>query len=110
MADISTAAQADPTVRVRQLVATERGMQLESISLESRLLEDLGMEGDDAQEFFQRFAREFDVDLSAMRWRRHFSDEGFFSWSTPDIPVTVRDLIDAASAKRWSMDYSSKGE
>jgi hypothetical protein len=59
-------------------------------------------------EFFRRFSRDFDVDLSAMGWRRHFSDEGFFSWSIPDIPVTVRDLVEAASAKRWLLDYSSQ--
>jgi hypothetical protein len=110
MADASTVIQADLATRVRQLVAAERGMVLEDIAIDSRLLEDLGMEGDDAVKFFRRFAREFGVDLAGMRWRRHFSAEGFFSWWIPDIPVTVRDLVNAASAKRWLMDYSSKDQ
>ena len=108
MANTSPADQADLATRVRQLVAAERGMAIERIPLDSKLLEDLGMEGDDAVEFFRRFAREFDVDLSGMRWRRYFSAEDFFSWWIPDIPVTVRDLVHAASTKRWLMDCSSK--
>ena len=109
MADTATAPQpdlADLATRVRHLVAVERGMPVERISLHSSLRDDLGMEGDDAVEFFRRFVREFGVDLSGMRWRRHFCDEGFFSWTTPDIPVTVRDLVDAASTKRWTIAYS----
>ena len=85
-------------------------MGLAAISLESRLCEDLGMDGDDAWDFFQRFAREFGVDLSTMQWRRHFGAEGVISFWSPDIPVTVQNLVEAASAKRWLMTYPSKAK
>jgi hypothetical protein len=48
MADASTPTRTELTDRVRRSVAAERGIPFESIWLESRLLEDLGMEGDDA--------------------------------------------------------------
>ncbi len=42
----------------------------------TRLGEDLGMDGDDAVDFFEDFAETFRVDLADMRWDRHFGPEG----------------------------------
>lgn len=46
--------------------------------LDSRLLHDLGIDGDDALMLFQRYEREFGVDLTNLyaNWDQHFGPEG----------------------------------
>lgn len=64
--------------RVLALVAEERGVPVEKVRLEARLYHDLGMDGDDAAEFFDGLHAEFGTDLSALNevWSEHFNDEG----------------------------------
>jgi hypothetical protein len=52
-----------------------------SLTPETRLAQDLGMDGDDAVKFFDAFQRDFGVDLEDlhMRWDQHFSPEGTLS-------------------------------
>lgn len=60
------------------LVAEERGTEGSRIDLDSSLAQDLGMDGDDAVEFFKEFGEKFDVDLTALggHWNQHFTSEG----------------------------------
>jgi hypothetical protein len=46
------------------------------LSLETRIAHDLGMDGDDAVEFFKDFGEKFNVDFADLRWDRHFAPEG----------------------------------
>jgi hypothetical protein len=122
------------------------------ISLDSRLLQDLGLDGEDAIEFFEAYDDEFDVDLSVLieqNWKRHFGAVGGVRWGivagffvcfviseilerlirpVPQwmtylaliliwaglmqfwpfgarppalVPITVRDLVEAARAREW---------
>jgi acyl carrier protein len=66
------------TSRVIALLADETGVKPEKISLTSALNENLGMEGDDAVEFFQRFQKEFALDLRLLwdDWDYYFLLEG----------------------------------
>lgn len=61
------------------LIAHERGLPRHKVSLSSRLLHDLGMDGDDAVEFFQDFEKRYRPDLAPLyqHWDRHFGPEGF---------------------------------
>jgi hypothetical protein len=74
------------------------------IGLDSTLQEDLGMEEDDAQEFFEEFEKEFPGDYSALdaHWHRHFLPEptglGFPIWS---IPVAGLAVIPAIAIHAW---------
>jgi hypothetical protein len=54
--------------------ATERGR----IELDSALVQDFGMDGDDAHEFLLEFADNFHVDLVPLtpHWHQHFRSEG----------------------------------
>lgn len=63
--------------RVIAAVAKERRMQPSQITLDSRLYHDLGMYGDDADEFLAAFAKEMSVELSAlyMHWGLYFQPE-----------------------------------
>jgi hypothetical protein len=69
--------------KVIDFVALKRGMRREKISLSSRLSQDLGMDGDDAVEFFERFAKEFVVDIRPLSetWGQHFGAEVGPGWS-----------------------------
>jgi hypothetical protein len=64
--------------RILALVSEATGVKLEKLQLTSTLSGDLGMEGDDAVEFFEKFGSEFAVDLSGLYrdWKFNFSPEG----------------------------------
>jgi len=112
--------------RVKTLVARETSMRIERISLKTRIAQDIGCDGDDAAELFEAFAKEFDVDLTGIQWNKHFCGEGLppgglfgvlvavFGWAVrgkslcdDDFlePITLGDLVEAATAKRWVKDY-----
>jgi|MudIll2142460700_1097286.scaffolds.fasta_scaffold269067_2 acyl carrier protein len=88
----------------------------EPLSEDTRLLHDLGMDGTDAVEFMEAFSGEFDVDMSKLEFDRHFGPEVgiglidlfHFLYSRlfgkdllGVIPITLRDLVSAAKAKKW---------
>ena len=51
------------------------------LTADTRLAQDLGIDGEDAVEFFDEFQRDFGVDLVDlhMHWDQHFSPEGTLS-------------------------------
>jgi hypothetical protein len=63
--------------RIIEFTAEERGMKRKRILLSSRLSHDLGMEGDDGVDFFEKFGKKFSVDLEPLwkHWPRHFGPE-----------------------------------
>ncbi len=109
--------------RVRGLVSGYSGIPEAEITPETRLVEDLGMDGDDGDDFLAAFADEFDVDMGAMAPLNYFCDEGigppapslialashlnprFRAWvlhaSRGRRRITVRDLVASARAQRW---------
>jgi hypothetical protein len=78
---------------VIELVAEERGLAVAKVQLSSRLWHDLGMYGDDAVEFFEKFQNRYGVDLTALHqnWDCHFGPEGFGSLML--LPVMVLLLL-----------------
>jgi acyl carrier protein len=73
--------------RIIKFAAEEQGMKSEGIELSSRLSDDLGMDGDDAVDFFEKFGKKFSVDLELLwqHWRRHFGPE----FSGPSLGAIV---------------------
>lgn len=80
------------------------------------LLDQFGIDGDDAGELMESFARRFGVDGDNYRWYFHHSEEGsnfggvFFA--PPDrrvkrLPITPDILIEAIEAKKWPLEYPS---
>lgn len=63
--------------RIIEFTAAERSMKRKDILLSSCLSHDLGMDGDDAVEFFEKFGKDFNVDLELLwqHWRLHFGPE-----------------------------------
>lgn len=69
----------DPQSDVIDLLADERGLPREKVNLSDRLLQDLGMDGDDAVDFFIGVHERFGTDLTHLHehWSEHFGPEGF---------------------------------
>ena len=97
------------------LLAKKTGLKVAELSLDARLLHDLGVDGDDARELILAFAHEFGVDISAFRFSKHFRSEPSLLnvlWFLPShkeerierkVPVTIRDLVEAARSKTWNL-------
>ena len=95
------------------LIVGETGMKRNSVQRSSRLGQDIGMDGDDAVEFFEKFGEKFHVDLTALsdQWENHFGYEGLFG-SSPGfmvVTITVQDLVDAATSGNWVKRYHVPG-
>ncbi len=80
---------------VVELLAQQLGIPTSRISRTSRLLEDLGVDGDDAVELVDAFAGRFSPDLESLErhWSRHFGPEG---WSWPDRRLNYATLAGLA--------------
>lgn len=94
---------------VIEFVVRETSANRSRLSLDTRLREDIGIDGADAVDFFEHFASTFGVDLSGFDISRHFGPEASFNplhsifgtqrhW----VETTIRDLTRAVRLKRWS--------
>jgi hypothetical protein len=114
MADSEYYTPAEIAERVRMLVCRKSGLKDEVVRSESRLLHDLGITGDDAEELIVEFANSFSVDMSSFPFQRYFTGEPVtFShvlwmlrlkkdpiWKGK-ASLTVAQLVNAALAGRW---------
>jgi acyl carrier protein len=70
--------------QVVKFTCDQLGVKPAKVKSESRLNLDLGMDGDDAVEFFEKFKTQFSVDLEDLdiHWDQHFAHEGGpgFGW------------------------------
>lgn len=118
--------------RVRALVSAQSGVPEAEISLETRLLEDLGIDGDDGLDFLAAFADEFGVDLASVAPLNYFNEEGAFTGHATLVPVAarlspafrarlrraargmrslrLRDLVASARAGRWIRPPLPRGD
>ena len=64
-------------LRVKDRLAVKLAIDEDEIQMTYRLRSDLGLDGDSAVEFFQRYGEDFGVDLSELKaaWRFYFSPE-----------------------------------
>jgi acyl carrier protein len=65
------------------ILADERDLPAERLQLSDRLRQDLGMDGDDAVDFFNGLHERFGTDLTHLheQWSEHFGPEGFSCWT-----------------------------
>jgi hypothetical protein len=86
--------------RVLAFAARQCGMAVGKVDLMSRLVEDLGLDGDHAHEFFVAFGREFEVNLDALRgerWKSHFRPPDFSTGPAPAAIFLMLTLFLSAS-------------
>ena len=107
--------------QVKTFVAAAVAKSPNEIHPSATLLGDLGIDGDDADEFLSDFAKHFRVDMAGFVFADHFGTEGIYPWQIPRFvwnligeligrdphetaglkAVRVEDLIRAAKAKKW---------
>jgi acyl carrier protein len=99
--------------KVIAFVAEETSALRDEIGPATELGRDIGMDGDEAEEFMKAFQAAFDVDMQDFEFSRHFGPEAPFSliWyvfmlvfhrhSLKFEPIAVSDLVRAAREKRW---------
>jgi acyl carrier protein len=63
--------------RLTQFVYSVRWKYKQILTRETRLHDDLKIDGDDAVDFFIAFEKEFNVDISNFKLREYFNGEGF---------------------------------
>jgi hypothetical protein len=93
--------------RVILFVATSVALDPRTIDLSSRLLHDLGIDGDDASELLTDYSHVFQVDMQEFDFRRHFRSEPnllavLHRTTSRLVPVTLRELVGSARLGRWT--------
>jgi len=89
------------TLRVKRFVAENRAEKPTNIFLAMTLEDDLGITGDDADDFFKDLAKQFpDVNLDGLELSRHFGPEGFLG-GQGRCQLRVSDLVEAVRHNRW---------
>lgn len=92
------------------LIAEFTGYDSSWIQGSTRLMEDLGVDGDDAAELLQEFASRFKVDLSRFEFQRHFGPEAgwnpiaaayYLVVGSELEPISVKQLVEAAERGAW---------
>jgi hypothetical protein len=102
--------------------------------METSVVQDLGVAGDDADELFLAFDEKFGTDSSILDFERFFGHEGMWPWEAamgilfllwgmvrkvigkPLVEKTeeernmrVSDLVDAALTKKWNKKFEPSG-
>ena len=89
------------------------GCSEKNLSLDTRIGQDLGVDGDDAIELLEEYSRRFSVDLSEFQYNDYFGPEAalnpfyliyhLFIWLTKNRtilkPLYIRDLVEGAKKK-----------
>ncbi|MBI1926411.1 DUF1493 family protein [Candidatus Poribacteria bacterium] len=104
--------------RVKAFVAEHHRIAEKKFNPDTRLLEDLGIDGDDGVELIEAFCEEFEIDPSTIHISEYFGPEGcdligsLFGFlydllfdkeklRSTSTPITLHDLAESAQAKRW---------
>lgn len=99
---------------VLQIVAEQSGVKREKLDDDTRIGEDLHLDGDDVVELVEKVATTFRVDMTNYRWYHHHGPEGcnplwliVRPWwiRKTHIPLRVADLIEAARTGVWPIVY-----
>ncbi len=85
----------------------------EQLRPDSRLNQDLGVDGDDAYGLLIAFSEKFQVGPKGLTYLEHFGPEASLnpvtSWFPKSkIPITVDDLVQSAVSRKWQIRAKSQ--
>jgi len=97
---------------VFDIISRKTGIPISKLSLQQRLLQDLGIDGDDAAEVFIELSKVCAINLDTLQLEKYFRPEPnlFSVLRLPSsrraeleekLPVTIADLIHALDRGRW---------
>ena len=107
---------------VAEFIERETGFPQRMVQPSTTLLAEIGLDGDDAEQFFLAFAKRFGVALDGLNLSRHFGGEGFLGAGAVAVPIRlaqallgqdahkgaglkpicVAQLVQAVKSKRWA--------
>jgi acyl carrier protein len=94
--------------QVISFLASQLSMNPKRITLESSLVDDLRVAGEDGYRLMMDFGQQFGVDVSGLDVQAHFGREGgnplmlVVPGLRPKLrPLKVKDLVSAAERKKW---------
>ena len=113
--------------QVIELLAEVRYYPKEKIGMNTSIIDDLGVAGDDADELFLAFDKKFGTDSRNLDFKRFFGNEGMYPWELPLLvlkllwglvrllngktfivrrkpadDMKVSDFVEAAVSKKWN--------
>lgn len=113
----------DDVVLAEIIALAKHVSEVDSVGPNARLFSDLHLDGDVAREFMERFAGQYDVDMTNFVWLRYFGDEGFdmmgpafamaasvlstdfaLRWHQAreaEREITIEHLVDVARTRVW---------
>jgi len=98
---------------IKRFIHEFTGVAEKRIVNNTSLQKDLGIEGDDADDFMQTYAQKFNVDLESFKFTDYFSVEGGFNpisylfvriFNPAHLKkqtITLADLVNAARKGKW---------
>lgn len=105
--------------KVIDIVSEESGKPRERVSLETTLLGDLALDGDDAWAVIDRLHQDHGVDFSRFEFQKHFRNEPCLKGplylirklrfrdehiAARKTPITVAKLVEALEKRKWLVD------
>jgi hypothetical protein len=84
---------------IQELLHRTQGIPKNKITKHSSLEDDLGVTGNDAEDFMELFVENFKVDYSGFDTAKYFSNEGF---DLLGITTLVRKLLGSSTSKKSS--------
>jgi hypothetical protein len=99
----------DIQTELRRLLIEEQGVPAFKVTGEARILQDLGVDGDDAAELFREIQTRFGTDLTALQaeWTDYFRSEPtiltLFRKRRIEslVPITVNQVVEAVKRGAW---------
>ena len=99
--------------RIKLFISKYWSVPVDKLNRDTKIEDDLGITGDDAIEFFDKFSKEFSIDLSDLDLHRYFESEGVglinFSWLLGKRrkvkrslhEITIADLENTLKKGKW---------
>ena len=88
------------------------------LTSDSDVFSEVGIDGDDCDEFLQKYSKKYSVNMNDFLWYFHYQDEtsltsfniGGSLFKSPNqrvkrIPITPKMLTEFANSKKWTVDY-----
>ena len=102
------------STEILNFLSEELNVKREQFNMDSDLLKDFGVDGDDFSELMDAFSEKFNVDISNLLWYFHHGEEGFnigtIFFKPPydrvdRIAVTPQILLESANLGKWVLEY-----
>lgn len=102
--------EADDQVLAEIIELARHQTGAKAITANTRLYADLGMTGDDAQEFMTAFAVKYDVDMESMVWLRFFDNESSMTDMLEPAMAMAISVLNPSFALRWQAAEDAERE